>query len=246
VGLTVYFMFVNGNATDVDAAASYPIDVDMVGPLAPLDLTAGIGDTLLLLTWTPQTDSTIQGFNIYVEDQGAIGADGSTEAGGSSPTDCTSDVLVDSFTTTVTSGGGSSDGGTVVVGVPDGGVSGSEAVGISEIDGGYLAGSIAGGTSTSYTLSTLPDGRPLVDGHQYAVAVAAFDDTGNVGLVSNLACQAPAAVVDFFNAYGSAGGGAGGGFCSLQAPGAPAFGSALGTVLGVAAVAFVRRRRRRR
>ena len=127
-----------------------------------------------------------------------------------------------------------------------GNATGSEAVGISEIDGGYLADSIAGGTSTSYTLSTLPDGRPLVDGHQYAVAVAAFDDTGNVGLVSNLACQAPAAVVDFFNAYGSAGGGAGGGFCSLQAPGAPAFGSALGTVLGVAAVAFVRRRRRRR
>ena len=70
-------------------------------------------------------------------------------------------------------------------------------------------------------------------------------DDGNVGLLSNLACQTPAPVVDFWNQYGRAGGLAGGGFCTLQGAGIPAFGSVFGLGIGLAAGAFVRRRRRR-
>jgi hypothetical protein len=332
IGMTIYFMFVNGNEVDIDASATYPLNVDMVGPLAPLDLTAGIGDTLLILNWSPQTDSTIQGFNLYIQDQGVGGLGASSEAGSSSlempiycPTSgasttcvdagtadggavidggctttlapdasfgivadassllndtdaqlstlgcyrgapryafdaggpgagsCVSTVLVDTFMTNVTAtpDSGLIDGGESVIIPPsfdagDTGVSGgTESVGISEIDGGSLAAQVGGNTTSSYTLTTLPSGGTLINGHQYAVAVAAFDDDGNVGLLSNLACQTPAPVVDFWNQYGRAGGLAGGGFCNLQGAGIPAFGSVFGLGIGLVAGAFMRRRRRR-
>jgi hypothetical protein len=329
VGLTIYFMFIEGDDITLDASATYPLNVDMVGPLAPQSLTAGIGDTLLILNWSPQTDSTIQGFNLYIQDQGVGGLGAGSEAGSSSletpiycPTagttttcvdagtrdgavidagctttvsgdasfsivadasslmnatdadlakegcyrgaprytfdaggpgaaSCVSTVLVDTFSTTVTASatdGGFVDGSASVV-VPlstDAGVSGGTVgVGISEIPDADLAASVGGNTTSSYTLTTLPDGGPLINGHQYALAVAAFDDDGNVGLLSNLACQTPAPVVDFWNEYGRAGGLAGGGFCTLQGAGIPAFGSVFGVGVGLAAVAFARRRRRR-
>jgi hypothetical protein len=336
VALTIYFMFL-ANAGDAtpDASTSYSLNVDLVGPLAPTSLTAGIGDGLLLINWTPQIDPTIQGFNIYAEDQGPNGlglsaeagaaaltsqifchsggtnvcpdaghTDGSTDADtadaactteypdGSAYTEvldasslsalsdasladmgctrsfptrqittgapgagtCTSSALVDVFSSSVTEtvssdASTSTTDGSVATTTFEGGVTGS-VVGISQVDyAKYGVGMVGGNTTSSYTIETVtyPDGGsgPLINGHQYAIAVAATDEDGNIGLLSPLACQTPEPIIDFWDQYSKDGGLAGGGFCALEAPGVHVAGSVFGTFVGTALLVVGRRRRRR-
>ena len=333
VQLSLYFIFLANDGISVDAYATYGQNVDMVGPLAPtLQLPIGIGDGILLLNWTPQIDSTIQGFQVYAQDQGPGGlglmGDGSasvvttpiyckvggttvckdaglphvdatsdgastdsstlksavadaactttypdgaaytevTDASGlasltdadlasqgcqrSSPVlgpsaqqqsaaggTCSSNVLVDYFTTSVTNTTATVEGGTTVT---DGGTSlvsatdassigGLAAVGISQIDAAvYGVGNVGGNTTSSYIITSIryPDGDsgPLINGHQYAVAVAAYDDDQNTGILSNLGCQTPEPVIDFWDKYKDDGGLAGGGFCALEGSGGAAGG----------------------
>jgi hypothetical protein len=125
-----------------------------------------------------------------------------------------------------------------------------EVAGISNIalTPDYVAGSTVG----SYTLTGLKTGD------QYAIAVAAVDSYGNVGPLGvapsptngasgYAACSTPTAVNDFFNEYETDGGRAGGGYCSVNAVGAPeTWGASLfGLSVAAAAVARVRRSRRR-
>jgi len=338
VALSLYFMFIANDGITVDDSLTYGQNVDMVGPLPPsLTLPIGIGDGLLLLNWAPQIDSTIQGFNIYAQDQGPSGLGVGAEAGaavqvtpiychsGSSEicpdasvsTDasldatlvdsggcvtsfsdasaytevpdsstlaalsdtelaamgcergtpvntvtsqtgaatCTSTALVNLFTTSVTNttsvDSGFVDGATSIISAVDGeSISGTAGVGISNINySTYGVGNVGGNTTSSYTITSIayPDGGsgPLIDGHQYAIAVAAYDDDGNIGIISNLGCQTPEPVTDFWDKYREDGGLAGGSFCSLEAPGAPVAGSVFGLGFGTALVAFGRRRRRR-
>jgi hypothetical protein len=351
VQLSLYFIFLSNDGITADTYTTYGQNVDMVGPLPPtLQVPIGIGDGILLLNWTAQIDSTIQGFQIYAQDQGPGGlgllgdasasvvstpiyckvggasvckdagikhldaaSDGASEASTSSVVDggctteypdgaaytevtdasglasmtdadlaaqgcqrsapvissttqqqgaaggtCSSTALVDYFTTSVANTTATVDGGTTVV---DGSttivsatdasaVAGSAAVGISEIDAAvYGVGNVGGNMTSSYIITSVryPDGDagPLINGHQYAVAVAAYDDDQNVGILSNLGCQTPEPVVDFWDKYKDDGGLAGGGFCALKAPAAPVAGSVFGMGVGVAAIAYGRRRRRR-
>ncbi len=342
IQLSLYFIFLNNDGITADAYYSYGQNVDMVGPLAPsLQLPIGIGDGLLLLNWTPQIDSTIQGFNIYAQDQGPAGLGFGSEAGAATQTTpvychgsggvqtcastttqpdgaldatdvtstdactttypdgaaftavsdaaayasmtdadlaalgcergspvnsinavppgnatCTSDVLVNVFTTSVSdttsSDAGLTEGGTTIEVTADGGtLAGSSAVGISDINYNlYGVGNVGGNTTSSYIITQVPidDGgasQYLINGHQYAVAVAAYDDDGNIGILSQLGCQTPEPVVDFWTKYKEDGGLAGGGYCTLQAAGAPVAGSVFGLGTGTALVALLRRRRRR-
>lgn len=57
----------------------------------------------------------------------------------------------------------------------------------------------------------------LTNGVRYGVAVAARDSFNNYGDLSDSACEAPQPVTGFFEEYRAAGGGAGGGFCSIGA-----------------------------
>jgi hypothetical protein len=339
VQLTLYFLYMPpgvGSGGTPDSYVTYGQNVDMVGPEAPtLNLPVGIGDGLLLISWTPQIDSTIQGFQIFAQDQGPSGlglgeagaatpvtpiychsgnsgtttcidagtGDGSVDAqsldactttdpDGSAYTEvadasayvnlsdtdlaamgcqrgapvdkvtvqtgtatCTSDVLVDLFTANVTASisgeGGIEEGGSAIGVTTTEGGTGTSNVGISEIDAAvYGVGNVGGNTTSSYTITSarLPDGTtgPLINGHQYAIAVAAYDDDGNVGALSNLGCQTPAPVTDFWDKFSEDGGLAGGGFCTLQAPGAPTLGSLVGFGVGMTLVTYGRRRRRRR
>jgi hypothetical protein len=81
----------------------------------------------------------------------------------------------------------------------------------------------------------------LVNGTNYAVAVAAEDNLGNLGVLSAVACGVPQEVTGYFEAYRAAGGEAGGGFCSF----APARRGALplAAALAIGLVAFARRRK---
>lgn len=76
VSLSMYFMAIEADGQTVDGtAAEYDFGADLVGPYPPSNITAGVGENLIVVNWTPAVDSTIQGFNIYCQDQGAIVTD---------------------------------------------------------------------------------------------------------------------------------------------------------------------------
>lgn len=77
----------------------------------------------------------------------------------------------------------------------------------------------------------------------YTVGVVAQDIVGNEGELSNLLCQYPKEVTDFYEAYTDAGGTGGGGFCSLGHRRGATPWSAL-VLLGLA-LGWARRRRQR-
>jgi hypothetical protein len=59
----------------------------------------------------------------------------------------------------------------------------------------------------------------LVNGSEYAIAVAAVDQLGNPGELSNVACGVPEPVTGFYEEYKGEGGTGGGGFCGFSALG---------------------------
>jgi hypothetical protein len=288
VALGLYFMAIEPDGQTVDGtSAEYDMGADLLGPYPPSSVTAGVGENLIVVNWTPATDSTIQGFNIYCQAQGMVGAEGAPvmpqeasvicpggatmtdaagdatlmssdsgchsvnllDAGGSGGQACVSSVLVDEFqlgtTSSITDGAIAPiiDSSTGTDGAPIAGT----AVGISDIAPSFLCGQVGGNTTSSYVVTNFSDGGPpIMDGTEYAVGVAAFDGTGNTGILGPLSCVIPAKVKDFWTEYTSAGGLAGGGFCALQGPGMPVSGSLMGIGMGVTALAFARRRRRRR
>jgi hypothetical protein len=87
----------------------------------------------------------------------------------------------------------------------------------------------------------------LTNGVHYSVAVAAVDGSGNVGPQSSPEqCATPAPIDDFYKVYRLAGGTAGGGFCSLDAAGAPVDLTVLAVPAAATAFGLARRRRRRK
>ena len=103
--------------------------------------------------------------------------------------------------------------------VSDGGVVSSNAASIAplalqprEASGAYPFVNVAGNASSA-TISGLTNFKG------YAVGVAAIDNYGNVGALTTTSgealCQYPLPVTDFFSTYVSAGGHAGGGFCTI-------------------------------
>jgi MYXO-CTERM domain-containing protein len=95
----------------------------------------------------------------------------------------------------------------------------------------YICGEGTGSTATA---------RNLANGTNYSVAVAAFDSVGNVGKLSNVVCDSPIPVDDFFDLYRDAGGKGGNCACSTSARG-DVLGAGLFAFAGLAAL---RRRKR--
>ena len=269
--LTVYFMLLTDVGQDAAAPnlATFPTGIDLVGPSAPTNVTAGPAGPLLNLSYDTTTGESEDGFLVFCE---AVSTDGAGGAGGAGTTATTTAAAT---TTTTTAGGGEGGAG----GAGEGGEGGAGG------DGGATssAATTTAATTTVATTSTatgsnpdecplpttfvsgalppaiteeLPfcgriegaDGgntRELTIGQLYVVAVAAIDELGNAGPLSELACATPEPVDDFFAKYRQAGGEAGGGFCSIEAPRARAWHVAAALAC-VAAVAGVRRARRRR
>jgi hypothetical protein len=84
----------------------------------------------------------------------------------------------------------------------------------------------------------------LTNGVPYAVGLAAYDDVGNLGPLSPLACQTPVQVNDFFSNYKNDGGQAGNCACSAASE-SESYGGVLAGAL-IYSVAAVRRRARGR
>jgi hypothetical protein len=87
----------------------------------------------------------------------------------------------------------------------------------------------------------------LTNGVRYHVVVASVDNFGNVGPPSSPpVCATPMPVNDFWKIYRTDGGQAGGGFCALEAVGAPASSSVAFAGAGALVALGLRRRRRTR
>jgi hypothetical protein len=81
VSLGLYFMAIEADGQTVDGtSAEYDMGADLIGPYPPSNVVAGIGEDLIVVSWDPAVDSTIQGFNIYCEDQGATAGDTGLDA----------------------------------------------------------------------------------------------------------------------------------------------------------------------
>jgi MYXO-CTERM domain-containing protein len=97
---------------------------------------------------------------------------------------------------------------------------------------------VSGETDSTYTVSGLEDKVT------YNFVIAAVDNSGNIGPPSTENCATPAPINDFWKIYREDGGQAGGGFCALEAAGAPAGSTIAFAGAGAFVLAAVRRRRR--
>ncbi|MEZ4373043.1 MAG: hypothetical protein R3B07_19630 [Polyangiaceae bacterium] len=98
----------------------------------------------------------------------------------------------------------------------------------------YECGSTGTNNATSGTV------KGLLNGTKYTIGVAAVDNLGNVGTLSELACDTPEPVDDFYEVYRRAGGKGGNGYCSINQSSAPGM---LGLVLAAMGALVLRRRR---
>ena len=79
----IYIMAIESDGITEDGTAwNYPLPVDVIGPPAPAITKPGVGDTLLLVQWTPNSDSDTGGYDVFVDPPPgtAVSADAATDA----------------------------------------------------------------------------------------------------------------------------------------------------------------------
>ncbi len=270
--LTLTFMLVNPSTNDYVAGATWSTKYDLVGPPAPTGVTAGLGETMLKVTWTPPSDLTdltsyqlycfpIRGqestsaadagittmgldagdLDVVIGPDAAAGSDASDDAGAGTGGASGDDASAGTGGTAGAAGtGGAADAG-VEASLPANCPAGTPFAEGATPDDTYVQYQC--GTASVGTEATV---KGLVDGVTYAVAVSGLDSVGNAGPLSNVACEAPGPIDDFFDLYKQAGGTGGGGFCSLSGvPGRARHAGLAGSIVFLAAAALMRRRSRR-
>lgn len=241
--LAFYFMYVDDTGDVSGTPATWnDSGVDIEGPLAPSNVTAGPGDHTLVAKWDSSDSLGLMKYYIYCAEAGE-GAAPSTTSGDAgttktptfdaglvdaglfadaavdaAPTTATPTAQRDAATTAADAGAGSCWGAGLVEGkIPD--------------DSVRLCGTV------NSRVATKGFGTDVVNGTRYALAVSAVDELGNPGTLSNVACTIPANVTNYFEAYNAAGGGGGGGICAVAAIGrAPRGGAGTTLPLGAALV----------
>jgi hypothetical protein len=86
----------------------------------------------------------------------------------------------------------------------------------------------------------------LTNGTTYAIGVAAYDNLGNVGVLSPMVCVTPGPIDDFFTLYNEAGGKGGGCELSSGSVDSTVVGDGAGVLLAMGALGLTIVRRRRR
>jgi len=225
--LTLYFMLVTSGGGNVDATNFTKWtqgSLDMLGPPAPTNLMGGSADQGITLTYQTQNIKDTLGYYVYCDPPpGGTATTGATTTTTTSATTAAATSTVTSTTATGAGGAGSSNGCTSNVLVP--GQIPSSA---------YICGKASGPSATAVG---------LVNDTPYAVGVAAYDNVGNVGPLSQLLCATPQQVDDFFTNYRNAGGQAGNCACSTSGSD---FGWEASLFSGVVAYSAALRRARRR
>jgi len=255
--VTLYFLLVDGTGNAQGTGSTYDTKYDLIGPSAPTNLSAGVGENLLVVEWTGSTASDRTGYRVYCDPKpgavspasspmagGAAGTSGAAGAGGIAGAGGTAGSTSLGGTAGSTASGGTAGAGGAAGAsgsAGSGGLGGnpncpSTALVVGERpDSAYLCGSVSG------KFTDKASAKGLVNGVTYAVAVAAYDAVGNSGPLSEVACGSPQVVDDFFELYRRAGGKGGGGYCAIAQEPAPGALFALLAALG----AFGLRRWRR-
>ncbi|HEY4122103.1 MAG TPA: hypothetical protein VGM56_29755 [Byssovorax sp.] len=232
--------------------------VDLVGPTAPTQVNAGIGDSGLIITFVASIDTDTQSYTVYCDD--GLGGTGGGSARSATPPGLPPAPGPPSDSST----GGASFGGAepiAAVGAAVGvGGAGGEASFTSSSSSGFATTSTVGSTNNCVSPNLIPGLIPtstafvrgsgtgttinatgLTNGILYACGVAGVDDVGNPGPLSQLSCAPPEPTDDFFTIYLRDGGQAG---CEFG-EGSRALGAGAGG-LGLALLAVGLRRRRSR
>jgi hypothetical protein len=236
--VTLWFMFLQGT-TQVGQAQSWQTTVDLLGPVAPTGVELGLGNSLLKLSWTINSDPDVVAYRTFCEDLGAqsgivtyeAGAPG-PEASVPPPTTCDAGGSDDSGSD---DGGGTDDAGDMTEGgttndasctppTPPPVVSDSGSGPAGDCPASFHEGDTLSpdqikkfecGTSTGRTATTVTI-TGLLNYHKYAVAIAASDLVENAGTLSTVQCEMPQPTDSFDQVYRNAGGTAGGAsFCSI-------------------------------
>lgn len=230
--ITVQFLyFPPGNPATASQVAPINISANTIGPAAPTGLTILPGDTRLTITFDALGEggvvqlSTVQAFCDPNPGTGGTTTPGTTQTicdaaiADAADEDAIADAAVDACTTVVTDGSSTpaqacssaaftpSDGGKLL---PD-----------QNLTNMFGCGSLPVSATGTTLIARDVAGAPLQNGHTYAVALAATDSFLNVGPLSAVKCEFPEPTHDFWQDYKNAGGGAGGGFCSVETPGVP-------------------------
>ena len=232
--------------------------VDLVGPIAPTQVNAGIADSGLIITFVASTDTDTQSYTVYCDD--GLGGTGGGAARSTTPPGLPPTPMPGSDSST----GGSSFGGAepiAAVGAAVGVGGAGGALGFSSSSSsGFGTTSTVGSTNNCVSPNLIPGLIPtstafvrgsgtgttinatgLTNGILYACGVAGVDDVGNPGPLSQLSCAPPEPTDDFFTIYLRDGGQAG---CEFG-EGSRALGAGAGG-LGLALLAIGLRRRRTR
>ncbi|MFO0613888.1 MAG: hypothetical protein U0414_14955 [Polyangiaceae bacterium] len=100
---SLYFLLIDANGADVDAtdAGTWTSKLDMLGPGPPTDVTAGLGDGLLVVDYTAPSSSDVDGFTVYCDPPAGttsatsgVTTTGAGGGGGGGSGSCSSSVLV--------------------------------------------------------------------------------------------------------------------------------------------------------
>lgn len=92
--VTIYFLLVRNVGEDIpaeDVAQWTETKVDMLGPPAPTDLVAKIGDGTVIAEYTPRSDNDIRGYRMYCDSGSSSGAGGA--GGGGSSEGCSGSLV---------------------------------------------------------------------------------------------------------------------------------------------------------
>lgn len=251
--LVLTFMFVDGAENIQGEAALWDYDgrlqvgFDVIAPTPPTEVTAEGGHNRVALKWNTKTSQTadLVGFRFYCDATSAridaathlqlldaappSGAAASFETAGAVSEDL--DAASASGDSGTTPSGGTRDGGIENPLCPSDAIQAGLRPDEDFYCGGVTSNSATGGSA-----------KGLTNGVDYAVGVAARDQRGNVGRLSNVVCGTPVYVAGFFELYRAAGGQAGGGLCAVR-PAAP---RGAGLWLGAIAISLLARHRRRR
>ncbi len=263
--ITLYFLLVPSSSSGtVVHHVVYSTAFDLLGPVPPVDVEAGVGEERIIVKWKGLTDTAdVSGYRLFCDPPpgsaaagaspqgaaglgggGGIGLGGASAGGaglgaGGTPVDGGSDAALPAADAGAADGAGGT-GGTVSTDSGTAGTTGTTCLTGSLLVPGkvppesYECGTVNTVSATSGTA------RGLTDYVRYGVGVAAVDHVGNVGPLSSVACATPQPVDDFFELYSRAGGKGGGGFCSLSARRTA---GSLVAVLAVGGLALLRRRR---
>lgn len=262
----IWFMLMSGSQQDVPAGQYVQwtdTQVDLLGPSAPsIKSTSAADEAATINLEDIDSDDQYRAFCDPIVVSAGDGGGNASGGGTGSPQSKPQGGLTGGGGSGGSSGG-AGDGGASVGGASDGG-GGSSGGGTDGGGGAGTGGSGGGGTNPNCGTGALVAGEfppienactgelngpgvsvtGLANDTVYAIGIAAVDELGNPGQLSEIVCISPIPVDDFFDNYRAAGGQGGCiGGCAVANDGVPTSALVVGLALGFL---LLRRRRARR